>query len=198
MPPNPSVHRTAAAVSDCGRNVAEPPRPVTFLFGGARLIRTCGGLLKESKMRAVLIVILAAWSATTARADAGDDTLKYYLSKADLVVLGEVTSDPVGVTSAATVTDFFEFKIAQVLKGNGPAKGTTMKVSTLHYAFDPEDQPRELRKGGKCILFLKAARPKESPAWATVDPWFGVQPVSSFKVWNLARLAADEASAPKK
>jgi|GEM_PF-3684496 len=63
---------------------------------------------------------------------------------------------------------------------------------------DPEDRPRELRKGGKCIPFLKAARPKESPAWATMDPWFGVQAASSIKAGNLARLAADEASAPKK
>jgi hypothetical protein len=149
-------------------------------------------------MRAVLIFILAAWSATTARADAGDDTLKYFLSKADLVVLGEVTRDPVGITSAGSVTDFFDFKIAQVLKGKGPAEGTTMKVSALYFTFDPEDQPRELRKGGKCILFLKAAPPKVSPAWTTVDPWIGVQPASPFKARNLARLAADEVPEPKK
>jgi hypothetical protein len=31
--PNLSVHRTAAAESDCGDNVTEPPRPVTLLFG---------------------------------------------------------------------------------------------------------------------------------------------------------------------
>jgi len=84
------------------------------------------------------------------------------------------------------------------LKGNGPAKGTTIQVSAFHYDFDPEDQPRELRKGGRCILFLRAARPKESPAWAIVNPWFGVQPASPFKARNLARLAADEAPAPKK
>jgi Domain of unknown function (DUF1963) len=32
-PPNPSVHRTAAAESDCEFGVTVPPRPVTLLFG---------------------------------------------------------------------------------------------------------------------------------------------------------------------
>ena len=149
-------------------------------------------------MRLVLVVILVAWSAATARADAGDDTLKYYLSRADLVVLGEVTKHPVGILSAGSVTEVFEFKIAQVLKGRGPTKGTTIQASAFHFDFDPEDTPRELRKGGTCILFLKSARPKDAPAWTTVDPWFGVQPASSFKARNLARLTEDEATAPKK
>jgi hypothetical protein len=30
-PPNPAVHRTAAEEIDCGVNVTEPPRPVTYL-----------------------------------------------------------------------------------------------------------------------------------------------------------------------
>jgi hypothetical protein len=32
-PPNPPVHRTAAAGTDCVDYVTEPPRPVTFSFG---------------------------------------------------------------------------------------------------------------------------------------------------------------------
>ena len=33
LPPNPTVHRTAAAESDCGIYVTVAPRPVTYLFG---------------------------------------------------------------------------------------------------------------------------------------------------------------------
>ena len=50
--------------------------------------------VKTMKLLTFLISLIAV---LPVRGDSGDDTLKYYLSKSDLVVVGKITSDPIGI-----------------------------------------------------------------------------------------------------
>jgi hypothetical protein len=110
---------------------------------------------------AVVMGILAL--ATSARAADGDDTLRSYLAKSDLVVLGEITSEPSEFMKEIGVANYVcDFKIAQVLKGNKPA-GDTVRVNIVRFERDEEDRLVELKKGSKCILFLKKAAAGETP-----------------------------------
>jgi hypothetical protein len=68
-------------------------------------------------MAVALLLALAA----PASADSGDDTLRFFLSKYDLVVLGEITSQSVGISSEAGFVNYpCDFLVAEVLKGRKP------------------------------------------------------------------------------
>lgn len=138
---------------------------------------------------------------------AGDleETLCFYLSKSDVVVLGEFASEPIRKGASKFGTDYqAEFKIAQLLKWDAPGEtrvGATIKVHIVRavlYAddFEPEDQLPELKMGGKCILFLECRDLKPTPSYITADLWFGVQRPSSWMARSLARIVAEQAKRP--
>jgi hypothetical protein len=133
-------------------------------------------------LAAGLAVLLAAHAV----GDDGDDTLRFYLGKSDLVVVGTIASEPVGVVKEAGVVHYpCDVAVTDVLKGAAPEK--PLRVNIIRFERDEADTLPWLKKGARCILFLKAA--SGMPAWQTADVWFGIQPESPWMVRSLKRLA---------
>lgn len=134
----------------------------------------------------------------TVRADDGDDTLRSYLSKSDVVALGEFTSEPIGESAEAGLVHYqADFKIARLLKGKplGDRRdGGTIRANVVRVEFEPADKLPALRKGGRCVLFLTCNDRQGPPSYITADPWFGVQPPLPSLAKSLARLAAPPAT----
>lgn len=127
-----------------------------------------------------------------ARGDSGDHTLKAFLSKSDLVVTGAITSEPIGINHELGVPNYIsEFRVKDVLKGDGSLKDQSIKVNIQRFEMDPKDKHPLIKKDGECILFLKNAAPN-TPSWVTADFWFGVQYPSPWMARSLKRLAAEE------
>lgn len=135
------------------------------------------------------------------RADDGDDTLQFYLSKSDVVARGEFTSGLIDFNDEAGVINHVgDFKISQLIKGKPLGKrrvGGTINVYIVRFELQPEDRLPELKKGGKCILFLKHNE-RQTPPYRTSDMWFGVQPASPTLAAALFKLAEAKARAKDK
>jgi hypothetical protein len=144
----------------------------------------------------VLALFAAAFVAATpfvAWANEDDDTLKFFLSKSELVVSGVITTEPNGISDEMGVLDYScEYKVQDVLKGDATLKGKVIKVSIMRFEAGSKDEHPLLKKNQECILFLKSASPN-TPSWVTADYWFGVQQQSSWMVKSLQRLAAEKA-----
>jgi hypothetical protein len=123
-------------------------------------------------------------------ADTSDDTLKMCLAKSDLVALGTIKSEPVGIIDENGVPNYIcDFKVSDVLKGDAGLKDKTIKVNIMRFEMDAKDKHPLIKKDGECILFLKSATP-DTPSWVTADFWFGVQHPSPWMARSLKRLAA--------
>lgn len=119
----------------------------------------------------------------------GSDILRACLAKSDLVVLGEFTDEPVGESTEAGVVHYrCDVKVAEVIKGAKTA-GDTLKLHMVRLESVAADRLPELRKGGRCILFLKPGGAGD-PAFTPADYWFGVQRPSPAMARELRRLAA--------
>ena len=132
-----------------------------------------------------------------------DDTLKSYLGKSELVVIGKITTLSVGEYKAIGVLySTCEFRIADVLKGDASLKAKTIRVKVKRYELSAEDKHPLLKKDSECILFLKNAGTKENPSWKTADFWFAIQypsPMMASSLKQLAKETAEEtADAPDK
>jgi hypothetical protein len=149
-------------------------------------------------MRTAILLGLVLALAAPALADDSDDTLRFFLSKSDLVVLGEITSEPVGIVGEDGVVNYIcDFRIAKVLKGKKPNKDT-ININIVRFEGANEDRLSELKKGGKCIIFLKNAGRGEKPVWRTADFWFGFQRPSPWMARSLKRLAEQEEAEAKR
>jgi hypothetical protein len=149
-------------------------------------------------MRTLLPFLLACLVPGLVLADDGDDTLRFYLSRSDVVVLGEFASELDAHTREAGVVHYGgTFRIDQLIKGKAQGErrvGGTIDVHVVRFESAPEDRLPELKKGGRCILFLKENKQPGSPC-STVDVWFGVQRPSPWMARSLARLAGEQAPA---
>jgi hypothetical protein len=125
--------------------------------------------------------------------------------KSDVAVLGEFTSEPIHKSPSKFTSHYqADFKIAQLLKWEAPGEtrvGETIKVhivrAVLYEAdFEPEDRLPELKKGGKCILFLECYDLKPTPSYITADVWFGVQRPSPWMAKSLSRIATAQKNDP--
>jgi len=133
-----------------------------------------------------------------------EETLRFYLSKSDVVVLGEFTSEPVHAKTKFASGGEADFKIAQLIKWDAPGEtrvGESIKVhivrAVLHGEdFEPEDRLPEFKKGGKCILFLECRDLKPTPSYITADIWFGVQRPSPWMAKSLARIVTEQSKRP--
>ncbi len=124
----------------------------------------------------------------TVVADSSDDTLSFFLSKSELVVVGKIASAPEGLYSEAGVPNYIcDFEISEVLKGL-PPRTTKIYVSIIRFEADDEDKNPLVRQGAKCILFLKPVS-QDRRAWETVDMWFGIQSYYPWMARSLKRLA---------
>ncbi len=127
----------------------------------------------------------------TVAADSSDDTLSFFLSKSELVVVGKIASAPEGVYSEAGVPNYIcTFEISEVLKGQ-PPRTTTIDVNIVRFEAGDEDKNPLVKPDAKCILFLKSVS-QDRRAWETVDMWFGVQRYYPWMARSLKRLADSE------
>jgi hypothetical protein len=157
------------------------------------------GSFSALAIRGVLTLgLLVCLFSGVALADDGDDTLRMYLSKSDVVLLGEFTADPLAgaIKELGVIHYQAEFKISQLLKGESLGErrvGGTIKVNIVRFEQEPEDRLPELKQGGNCILFLKCNDRQATPSYITSDVWFGVQRPSPWMATSLSRLAAEQA-----
>ncbi len=143
-------------------------------------------------MRTMFLSLVICLFPGIALADDGDDTLRFYLSQSDVVLLGEFTSALDAYTREAGVINYGgRFKIAEILKGDvlGQRRvGGTIGVCIVRFEGSPADRLPELKQGGKCILFLKYHQ-QPNPYYITADMWFGIQPPLPKMAESLGRLA---------
>jgi hypothetical protein len=131
-------------------------------------------------MKTCWLVVAICGLAFGAMAEPGDDTLAFFLSKAELVVVGEVQhtrSDP-----------YVEVKVLKTIMGKlpeGQMYGNTMPFRVVQPGN--ENVPY-FHTGAKCIFFLKAVLSDYWFALATADPWFGIQPYTKAMRDSLQRL----------
>src|SRR5262249_7890879 len=121
-------------------------------------------------------------------AEPADETLGHYLARSQYAFVGEVISEPARVERVPDDAG------GLIKKGQGVYTCRVKVVEQLHYPDGPlpkeiavcvvrwadgEDQvPAALKKGEKCILFLKwvySGVGGANTAWVTPGPWFGVQ-----------------------
>lgn len=140
-------------------------------------------------MRGFLLVAAMIFAATPVLADEDDDTLVYFLSKAELVASGEIIEGPLAWTSEVGVVNYsFKFRATKTLKGKTDAN--EFKVNLSRFEFG-EDRLPYLKKGGKAILFLRHGQPPrgEPDCWIGANMWFGIQPYNRLMEDSLMRLA---------
>lgn len=124
----------------------------------------------------------------TVVADSSDDTLSFFLSKSELVVVGKIASAPEGLYSEEGVPNYIcDFEISEVLKGQ-PPRTARIDVNIIRFEADDEDKNPLVRQGATCILFLKPVS-QDRRAWETVDMWFGIQSYYPWMARSLKRLA---------
>jgi hypothetical protein len=137
-----------------------------------------------------LVLVLAAPNFVSS----SDDTLRFYLAKSDLVVLGEIRSEVTRSSEEVGAVYYAcEFRIADVLKGRKQAD-ESIHIIVTRFELDEGDRLPELKKGCKCILFLKNTGSGEKPRLETSDVWFGFQRPSPSMARLLKKLAAEEKS----
>jgi len=138
---------------------------------------------------AILAFILALIS--LAHADDGDDTLRRWLASADLVVRGQILAEPIGIIHETGVPNYIcEFKVTEVMKGDAGLAGKVINVNIVRFELDAKDKHPLIAKNAESILFLRDAG-NATPAWQTVDVWFGVQHPFPWLARSLRRLVAE-------
>lgn len=146
--------------------------------------------MKSNRLLAIVLTCLLT-DAATSPADESDDTLRFYLSKSDLVVTGHIASEPAGITHELGVVNYpVQFAVAGVIKGDTGLTGKTVSVNIVRFELNDADRSPLLRKNGHCLLFLKPAAP-DTPAWQTADMWFGIQTASPWLTRSLKRVATE-------
>lgn len=141
---------------------------------------------------ALTIAALVLFGILAASAGEGDETLRFFLAKSDLVVSGTINSNSVVVTTDPGIPNYlFEFQVDDVLKGEVGLKGKLIRVSIRRFEGGRNWKGHPLLKdGAQCILFLRGVKPPSLPAWREADPWFSVQPANPSMTESLKRLAA--------
>lgn len=143
------------------------------------------------KRSILAFLLVGAGIAAAASSDqTGDDTLRFYLSKSDIAVLGKIVAAPLEYQFESGVPLYqCEFLVSDVYKGDVALKGEIIKVSIKRLEASKKDKHPLVKKDGECILFLKNISPS-APPWETADVWFGVQQPSPPLAHSLKRLAA--------
>lgn len=146
-------------------------------------------------MRIISVTLAAGLLAGSCLADEGDDTLRFLLSKSELVVAGEITNNTLTVSDELVVASrSHKIKVSSLLKGE--TAGDELKTHLIRFEARRGDELPCLKKGGKVILFLRKARQGEPQVWITADMWFGVQPYNSVMEQSLKRLAEEKPPKP--
>jgi hypothetical protein len=129
---------------------------------------------------ALVVVALGGGSVTAAP----DETLKFYLSKAQFVLAGEVVGEPVewekpfhwGEDKKNPLT-VYEVRVKVLDQFQYDIQPYGHKEMTVHVLLaDGMERPDALKKGAKCIFFLnwRFGGPGGPTSYVPADPWFGV------------------------
>ena len=144
----------------------------------------------------IIFILFGLAIAPKSFANAGDETLEFYLAKSDLVVFGVILNKRGPTFYEEGVPNYYsEFKVDEVLKGTNELRGKTIKINIVRLAIREKyiDSYQDLiKEGGERIVFLKEIPQNENPAWRTADVWFGVQYPSSTMGDAIKRLTKEE------
>ena len=136
------------------------------------------------------IIVVSSLFPIVAQADSGDDTLAYFLSKSELVVIGTINDELIGVATENGVLHYVcDFAISDVLKGDKALDGKLLRINIKRFEIVDEDRHPLLKKDAECIVFLKTQPQGTIPHWTTADFWFGIQQPSPWMAKSLKRLA---------
>lgn len=148
----------------------------------------------------VLLVTAAVWHlARRASADDGDDTLKRWLARSDVVVDATIRSQPGAFYGEIGVANYaLELEVHATLKGTAlpppppeaVPKDQPARPRALIVRFELVEADRLpcLKEGARVVLFLKELPTGNFPAHETADFWFGVQPYGPWLVRRLGEL----------
>lgn len=117
----------------------------------------------------------------------GIDTLKYFVSKSEVIAAGTVAGGCFGVNHVSGQRCNFEFVTDACLMGSTP----TGRVSVIHeFERYPDEETRFFEKPyptrTPVIVFLQRAG--ASNTFYTVDPYFGLMPFSEHMKWQLTKV----------
>jgi len=142
-------------------------------------------------MKTAISLALLLLCPCVVRADDSDDTLRFYLSKSELAVVGQVLDEPFGITSEAGVDNYVcRIRVVEHLAGTA-LKANVLRANVVRFS-DTGGVPR---KDAKYILFLKS-HARNIPSWETADVWFGILPYhggTARSIERVARMMTEEA-----
>ncbi|MBC8350476.1 MAG: M48 family metalloprotease [Planctomycetes bacterium] len=123
----------------------------------------------------------------------GADALREYLAESDLCLAGTITSEAMGVTGEAYVVNYScEFDVTEVLCGKCDEKKP--RVNIVHFEKTEEDRLPFVRKGGKCILFLKRLPKGNFPVWQSINMRYGTERYSYQLAKAIKRVASERSN----
>lgn len=138
-------------------------------------------------MRALFVVMIVALSHGAGLAPAADETLKFFLSRCQYALAGEVLAEPAqrekpfhwgGDIEKQHPMTVVEVRVKVLEQYQYHTQPYPHKEMTA-YVLMPQGagRPDVLKKGSKCIFFLNwvYGGPGGSTSYVTADPWFGVQ-----------------------
>ena len=151
-------------------------------------------------MRPFLAIRLLCGCCSLVAAEARQDALKVLTAQSEYVVAGELSADPTVTTGKAGAAGYqLELKAVTVLRNRPPKKADAVPAPprnaesfVLRFTraeFSDEDKLPFLKKGSKCIVFLKY-KPRDNGFYAPeelADAWLGIQPYSP----GLAKTISD-------
>jgi hypothetical protein len=130
---------------------------------------------------------------------AGDseEALRLFLAKSDVVVLGEFATEPVGKEASWEYRLYHaDFRITQLIKWDAPGEAREGGTIKVHVLLEGEERLPEMKKEGKCLLFLQCHDVKPNPSYITVDLWFGVQRPNAGLAKSLSRIVTEQKKTP--
>jgi hypothetical protein len=140
-------------------------------------------------MRTFFLVMIAVLSCGAGPARADDETLKFYLTKCQFALTGEVLAEPAkreklfhwdGDIDKKRPMTVFEVRL-KVLDQHQYDVAPYPHQEMTAYVLLPvgAERPDALKKGSKCIFFLNwvfgGPNTLDHTSYITADPWFGVQ-----------------------
>src|SRR5262245_22827338 len=151
-------------------------------------------------MRPFMAIWLLCGCCSLVAAEARQDALKVLTAQSEYVVAGELSADPTVTTGTAGAAGYqLELKAVTVLRNRPPKKADAVPAPprnaesfVLRFTraeFSDEDKLPFLKKGSKCIVFLKY-KPRDNGFYAPeelADAWLGIQPYSP----GLAKTISD-------
>jgi hypothetical protein len=147
-------------------------------------------------MRYLLSLGLAVMLPNFASGDS-EEALRLFLAKSDVVVLGGFTTEVVGKETSGEYRAYHaDFKITQLIKWDAPGEARVGETIKVHILREGDERLPEMKKDGKCLLFLQCYHLKPSPSYLTVDVWFGVQRPSPGLAKALSQIVTQQKKTP--